>query len=40
VADNAKAEEYIRWKPQTSREKGIADAIAWERSRRRTGDSR
>jgi len=36
VADNAKAGKYIRWAPQVTKEKGIADAIDWERSRRRT----
>jgi len=34
VADNTKAAEFLDWKPRMSKERGIADAIAWERSRR------
>lgn len=34
VADNSKAARYINWSPQLTKEKGIADVIAWERSRR------
>lgn len=34
VADNAKAEKYLAWRPKVSKEQGIADAIDWERSRR------
>jgi CDP-paratose 2-epimerase len=40
VADNSKAGKYIDWSPQISKEKGIADAIAWERSRRARGGAR
>ena len=34
VADNAKACQYIHWKPRTTKEEGIADALLWERTRR------
>ena len=34
VADNAKAERYLGWRPQTSKETGVSNAISWERSRR------
>jgi CDP-paratose 2-epimerase len=34
VADNTRAEKYLGWKPQTSKETGISDALSWERSRR------
>jgi len=40
VADNSKASDYIRWSPQMSKEQGIADAIAWERSRRQTREAK
>jgi CDP-paratose 2-epimerase len=34
VADNTKAGKYIQWQPRINKEKGVADALAWERSRR------
>jgi CDP-paratose 2-epimerase len=34
VADNSKAERFLKWKPKTTKEQGIADALDWERSRR------
>ena len=40
VADNSKAAKYFDWAPQMSKEEGISDAIAWERSRRAIGGSK
>ena len=37
VADNSKAAELINWLPRVTKEKGIADAVEWERSRRAGG---
>lgn len=34
VADNSKAGRLLGWKPKMSKEEGIADALAWEISRR------
>jgi CDP-paratose 2-epimerase len=34
VADSSKAGQYIDWSPQVTKGQGIADALAWERSRR------
>lgn len=34
VADNTKANEFLKWLPQTTKQQGIADAIAWEIERR------
>ncbi len=34
VADNGKASRLLAWSPKKSKEEGIADALAWERSRR------
>lgn len=34
VADNTKATEFLGWSPKTTKEQGIADAIAWEIERR------
>ncbi len=34
VADNSKASRLLAWSPKKSKEEGIADALAWERSRR------
>ena len=34
VADSSKASQYLDWSPQVSKDKGIADALTWERSRR------
>ena len=34
VADNSKAARLIQWSPKTTKEQGIADALAWEKSRR------
>ncbi len=34
VADNGKASKTLHWQPRVSREQGIADSLAWERSRR------
>jgi CDP-paratose 2-epimerase len=39
VADNSKVGKYIHWKPKMTKEEGISDAIAWERSRRAIGGS-
>lgn len=36
VADSSKAFQYLNWSPQVTKEKGIADALAWERSRKGT----
>ena len=33
VADNSKASKMLKWQPKVSREQGIADSLAWERSR-------
>jgi CDP-paratose 2-epimerase len=30
VADNSKAERYIRWLPKTSKQQGIEDTLTWE----------
>ncbi len=35
VADNTKAHRLIHWSPQTTREQGIEDTIAWEQSQQR-----
>jgi CDP-paratose 2-epimerase len=35
VADNTKAGQHIGWKPRVSKEQGIADAMEWERTRRK-----
>ncbi|WP_420240106.1 NAD-dependent epimerase/dehydratase family protein (plasmid) [Telmatobacter bradus] len=40
VADNLKVGKTTMWLPKMSKEDGIADAIDWERSRRRAGASR
>ena len=40
VADNSKAGKYIDWAPRVNKEKGIADTIAWERSRRAMGGTK
>jgi CDP-paratose 2-epimerase len=37
VADNTKAKKYLSWQPETNKEAGIADALAWERQRREQG---
>ena len=34
VADNSKAARLLEWTPNKSKEQGIADALAWETSRR------
>jgi CDP-paratose 2-epimerase len=34
VADNSKAARMLNWMPKKSKEEGIADALAWEISRR------
>ena len=34
VADNSKASRLLAWSPKKPKEEGIADALAWERSRR------
>ena len=34
VADNSKAGRLLGWQPKTTKEKGIADSLAWELSRR------
>jgi CDP-paratose 2-epimerase len=39
VADNSKAANYIGWTAKMSKEAGVSDAIAWERSRRAIGGS-
>lgn len=36
VADNSKAARCLHWAPRISKEKGIGDALEWERSRRNT----
>lgn len=33
VADNSKAQSLLQWSPRVSKEKGVADALAWEKSR-------
>lgn len=35
VADNSKAARILAWKPNKSKQEGIADALAWESARRR-----
>jgi len=37
VADNAKADKFLSWQPQMSKEAGIADALAWEMQRLEQG---
>lgn len=39
VADNSKAGKYLHWRPKITKEEGISDALAWERSRRAMGGS-
>ncbi len=38
VADNTKATSTLQWYPQINKEKGIADAIAWELERQQLDD--